>query len=105
MAEVLNDDGLGRTLDWLYARDVTRLFAGLALRARRACGIEVGRLHADTTSFAVHGHYALELPEGLETPEALTAAAQSGAAGAAAGDRSEERRVGKEGRSRGAPDH
>jgi len=86
MAEDLNDDCLGRTLDWLYAHDVTRLFAGLALRARRAFGIEVGRLHADTTSFAVHGHYALELPEGLETPEALTAAAQSGTAGAAAGD-------------------
>src|SRR5260221_1250988 len=86
MAEVLNDDGLGRSVDCLYARAVTRLFAGLALRARRAFGIEVGRLHADTTSFAVHGHYALELPEGLETPEALTAAAQSGTAGAAAGD-------------------
>src|SRR5260221_332687 len=85
MAEDLNDDCLGRTLDWLYAHDVTRLFAGLALRARRAFGIEVGRLHADTTSFAVHGHYALELPEGLETPEALTAAAQSGTAGAADG--------------------
>jgi transposase len=73
MAEDLNDDCLGRTLDWLYAHDVTRLFAGLALRARRAFGIEVGRLHADTTSFAVHGHYALDLPEGLETPETLTA--------------------------------
>src|SRR5258707_3774087 len=90
MAEDLTDDCLGRTLDWLYAHDVTRLFAGLALRARRAFGIEVGRLHADTTSFAVHGHYALELPEGLETPEALTAAAQSGTAGAAAGDEDEE---------------
>src|SRR5258706_2740997 len=72
----LNDDCLGRTLDWLYAHDVTRLFAGLALRARRAFGIEVGRLHADTTSFAVHGQYALELPEGLETPEGLEPAAQ-----------------------------
>lgn len=29
----LNDDCLGRTLDWLYAHDVTTLFAGLALRA------------------------------------------------------------------------
>jgi transposase len=75
MAEDLNDDCLGRTLDWLYAHDVTRLFAGLALRARRAFGIEVGRLHADTTSFAVHGQYALDLPEGLETPASLQAAA------------------------------
>jgi transposase len=58
VAEDLNDDCLGRTLDWLYAQDVTRLFAGLALRARRAFGVEVGRLHADTTSFSVHGQYA-----------------------------------------------
>src|SRR5260221_13931916 len=86
LSEDVHDDCLGRTLDWLNAHDVTRLFSGLALRARRAFGIEVGRLHADTTSVAVHGHYALELPEGLETPEALTAAAQSGTAGAAAGD-------------------
>lgn len=53
LAEDLNDDCLGRTLDWLYAQDVTRLFAGLALRARRAFGVEVARLHADTTSFSV----------------------------------------------------
>ena len=53
----LNDDCLGRTLDWLYAHDVTTLFAGLALRARRAFGVPVTRLHADTTSFAVSGDY------------------------------------------------
>jgi len=58
LAEDLNDDCLGRTLDWLYEHDVTRLFAGLAVRARRAFGVEVGRLHADTTSFSVHGQYA-----------------------------------------------
>jgi len=82
LAEDLNDDCVGRTLDWLYDHDVTRLFAGLALRARRAFGIAVGRLHADTTAFSVHGQYALDLPEGLETPERLKAAAQSGTAGA-----------------------
>jgi transposase len=76
LAEDLNDDCLGRTLDWLFAHDVTRLFAGLALQARRTFGIEVGRLHADTTSFSVHGQYALDLPEGLETPETLKAAAR-----------------------------
>jgi transposase len=81
LAQDLNDDCLGRTLDWLYAHDVTRLFAGVALRARRAFGIEVERLHADTTSFCVHGQYAFELPEGLETPESLKAAAQLAEAG------------------------
>jgi transposase len=58
LAEGLNDDCLGRTLGWLYEQDVTRLFAGLALRARRAFGVEVERLHADTTSFSVQGQYA-----------------------------------------------
>lgn len=80
MAQDLNDDCLGRTLDWLYEHDVTRLFAGLALRARRAFGVEVGRLHADTTSFAVHGQYdpyAQDVPEALETPERLKAVAHA----------------------------
>jgi transposase len=70
LADDLNDDCLGRTLDGLYEHDVTRLFAGLALRARRAFGVEVGRLHADTTSFSVHGHYAQEEPEATAVPSA-----------------------------------
>src|SRR5215472_8987063 len=56
-AEQLNDDCLGRTLDWLYAHNVTTLFAGLALRARQTFGVTADRLHADTTSFSVHGQY------------------------------------------------
>jgi transposase len=89
MAEDLNDDCLGRTLDWLYEHDVTRLFAGLALRARRAFEVEVGRLHADTTSFSVHGRYALDLPELLETPETLRAAVR-GTEASAAGEAEEQ---------------
>ena len=60
-ADALNDDCLGRTLDWLYEHDVTQLFAGLALRARRVFGVTAERLHADTTSFSVHGQYARPL--------------------------------------------
>ena len=56
-AEALNDDCLGRTLDWLYAHNVTTLFAGLALRARKTFDVTLARLHADTTSFSVHGQY------------------------------------------------
>lgn len=63
-AEDLNDDCLGRTLDWLYAHNVTTLFAGLALRARQTFGITAARLHADTTSFSVHGQYETLPPEG-----------------------------------------
>src|SRR5260221_5337874 len=93
LAQDLNDDCLGRTLDWLYEHDVTRLFAGLALRARRAFGIEVGRLHADTTSFSVHGQYTLDLPEGRETPETLHVAlggAQERASANAPGEEEED---------------
>jgi transposase len=79
-AEDLNDDCLGRTLDWLYTHEVTRLFAGLALRARRAFGVEVERLHADTTSFSVQGQYALAAPNVVEVPDTDTEKA-GGAAG------------------------
>lgn len=57
-AEDLNDDCLGRTLDWLYDHDVTRLFAGIVRRAREAFDFERSRhLHVDTTSFSVSGEY------------------------------------------------
>lgn len=60
-AEDLNDDCLGRTLDWLHAHDPTTLFAGIALRARRAFGLSARHVHVDTTSFAVTGEYATDL--------------------------------------------
>src|SRR6516225_7136318 len=49
-AEMLHDDCLGRTLDWLHDHDPTALFAGIARQA-----------HVDTTSFAVTGEYDPEL--------------------------------------------
>jgi transposase len=68
-ADMLNDDCLGRTLDWLYEHDVTTLFAGLALQARRRFGIAAEHLHIDTTSFCVSGDYGvriMDLPQGKE---------------------------------------
>jgi transposase len=56
-SDMLNDDCLGRTLDWLYAHDVTTLFAGLAYQARRRFGIHAEHVHVDTTSFSVSGDY------------------------------------------------
>jgi len=56
-ADDLNDDCLGRALDWLYAHDPTTLFAGIAQRARRAFAISARQVHVDTTSFAVTGEY------------------------------------------------
>src|SRR5215470_15315071 len=57
-AQMLNDDCLGRTLDWLYAHDLTKLFAGIASRARQIFGITAEQVHVDTTSFSVSGEYA-----------------------------------------------
>jgi len=69
----LNDDCLGRTLDWLYAHDVTPLFAGIALRARRAFGIEASRVPVDTTSFSVSGNYEAAAAAGDEESEEANA--------------------------------
>ena len=56
-AEMLHDDCLGRTLDWLHDHDPTALFAGIARQARRRFGIAARQVHVDTTSFAVTGEY------------------------------------------------
>src|SRR5262245_33954310 len=58
---IASDDCLGRALDWLYAHDPTTLFAGIALRARRAFGLSARQVHVGTTSFAVTGEYAPDL--------------------------------------------
>src|SRR5438874_2960997 len=70
-ADMLNDDCLGRTLDWLYEHDVTTLFAGLALQARQRFGVQAQHLHIDTTSFSVSGDYASK-EEGDAVPVAIT---------------------------------
>ena len=70
-ADMRNDDCLGRTLDWLYEHDVTTLFAGLALQARRRFGVAAQYLHIDTTSFSVSGDYAIK-EEGDPVPIAIT---------------------------------
>nr|WP_075164485.1 DUF4277 domain-containing protein [Ktedonobacter racemifer] len=54
-ADMLNDDCLGRTLDWLYEQDVTTVFAGIAHQARHRFGVKAQHLHVDTTSFSVNG--------------------------------------------------
>src|SRR6266699_574611 len=59
VAMVLNGLGFSnRQLDWLYAHDLTKLFAGIARQARRIFGITAEQVHVDTTSFSVSGEYA-----------------------------------------------
>src|SRR5260221_4173118 len=65
-AEMLNDDCLGRTLDWLYSHDPTKLFAGIASRARQIFGVKADQIHVDTTSFSVSGEYAVAAPRAAE---------------------------------------
>ena len=68
----LNDDCLGRTLDWLYAHDPTTLFAGIAAQARRVFGIRARQVHVDTTSFSVSGAYVPEEGDLHATTIAIT---------------------------------
>ena len=70
-AEMLNDDCLGHTLDWLHAHDLTKLFAGIASRARKIFGIKAEQVHVDTTSFSVSGDYATK-EGGDPVPLAIT---------------------------------
>src|SRR5207247_11030544 len=70
-ADTGDDHSVGRTLDWLYAQDVTTSFPGLALQARRRFGIAAQHLHIDTTSFSVSGDYASK-EEGDPVPLAIT---------------------------------
>ncbi len=60
-------DCLGHTPDWLYAHDPTKLFAGIASRARQVFGISARQVHVDTTSFSVSGEYSIELSYALPT--------------------------------------
>lgn len=63
VAEDFNDDSLGRSLDVLYARGVTEVFAQVATRALRIYGIEHRFVHVDSSSFHLHGQYAVEEPD------------------------------------------
>lgn len=62
-AEMLNDDSLGRALDALFKAGLTEVFAQVASHALRRYGIEHRFIHADISSFHVHGTY-----EGGEEP-------------------------------------
>jgi transposase len=70
---MLNDDCLERTLDWLYEHDLTKLFAGIASRARRIFGVKAEQIHVDTTSFAVSGEYSRGAEEASGSESALMA--------------------------------
>lgn len=62
IAEDFNDDSLGRSLEALYAKGVTEVFAQVAARALRVYGIEHRFVHVDSSSFHLHGQYEIAEP-------------------------------------------
>lgn len=62
VAEDFNDDTLGRSLDQLFERGVTEVFAQVARQALATYGIEHRFFHLDSSSFHLHGQYAAEEP-------------------------------------------
>ena len=61
-AEDFNDDSLGRSLEALYSKGVTEVFARVAARALRVYGIAHHFVHVDSSSFHLHGQYEIEEP-------------------------------------------
>lgn len=55
--EKLNDDALGRALDYLYEADAWKVYSTLALITLKKLGLSIGVLHNDTTSISVYGQY------------------------------------------------
>jgi len=56
-AEGLNDGRIGRTLDRLFDADRAALMTEVVLRAVREFGIELDRLHNDSTTLTLTGTY------------------------------------------------
>jgi transposase len=62
-ADDFNDDTLGRSLDDLYARGVTEVFAHVATKALTVYDIEHQFVHLDSSSFHLHGQYEASEPD------------------------------------------
>jgi transposase len=67
--EHLNDDKLGRVLDKLFARDLTKVFVSCAMKAARRHGVEQSSLHLDASSFHLHGEYKTTTASSSEPPD------------------------------------
>jgi transposase-like protein len=73
-ADLLTDDGLGRTLDWLSAHDPTTLFAGIARRARQVFDVSTAHVHVETTSCSVRRDDAAKQTQTAEAQGTATEA-------------------------------
>ncbi len=59
-ADAFNDDALGRSLSKLAAAHPNRVYLALALSAIKMHEVDVGAIHADTTSVSMAGEYDRE---------------------------------------------
>ncbi|UXC23419.1 IS1634 family transposase [Weizmannia sp. FSL K6-0777] len=62
----LNDDALGRALDYLYKAEAWKVYSTLALKALKKLNLPIGVLHNDTTSISVYGEYKQPKEDGLQ---------------------------------------
>ena len=71
--EHLNDSRIGRVLDQLYEKGLSRVFMEVALAAVKRFGVNTQRVHLDSSSFCVQGEY---LNSGSEPNSAETASGE-----------------------------
>lgn len=74
-AEMLDDHCLGCTLDWLYAPDLMKLFAGIATHARRVFSITAAQMHVDMSSTQIGANKEPLADHDLWQIDRMTAAA------------------------------
>jgi transposase len=61
--EHLNDSRIGRVLDQLYEKGLSRVFMEVALAAVKRFGVSTQRAHIDSSSFCVQGEYLNSVPQ------------------------------------------
>lgn len=62
-AEYLNDDKLGRVMDKLFIKDLTKIFLAISSQAIKKFNISLNSSHLDSTSLHLHGEYNTNLPD------------------------------------------
>lgn len=56
--ELLNDDRVGRALDWLFQCDIPSLVLAIAVHAVKEFKVVLDELHNDSTTITFHGEYS-----------------------------------------------
>lgn len=62
-AEYLNDDKLGRVMDKLFIKGLTKIFLAITINVIQEFNISLKSSHLDSTSLHLHGEYNTNLPD------------------------------------------